>query len=112
MEEAAQPSPGPEADASTAVAATASGGGVKRLPQRDLVCVELPFRIRSTAKALATIGGEKAVGEATNDESKKLQLRFRPSDPNSRPIVGERVRSKKHTLLLRVRRKVLGKLFG
>ena len=78
-----------------------SPSGLKRMPDKTLVSVEVPFRIKSTEKALATFGGEKAVSRCLNNESEHLELRL-----NSR-IVGDRARTSS-SLLLCVRRKVAG----
>jgi general transcription factor 3C polypeptide 5 (transcription factor C subunit 1) len=76
----------------------------KLMPQTVLTVVHFPLIVKhDPQKALQMIGGENAVTKVSNDESKFLELRFRPNDPMSHPTHGDH--TKTNNLLLRVRRK-------
>ncbi|AWP14972.1 putative general transcription factor 3C polypeptide 5 [Scophthalmus maximus] len=81
-------------------------GGSSTVELRDerLVCVEYPAAVRSEAKMLETLGGERAVSKTFSHPNRRLELRFRPRDPFCHPLCGNRFPSS--NLLLRVRRRV------
>ncbi|XP_036385454.1 general transcription factor 3C polypeptide 5 [Megalops cyprinoides] len=68
-----------------------------------LVCVEYPGFVNNVDKMLETVGGEKGVSKTYADPARRLELNYRPRDPYSHPLCGNRFPST--SLLLRVRRR-------
>ena len=61
------------------------------LPDREAVCIEYPGYIRSFEAALATLGGTAKVAQTFQGQKHRpLSLHFRPDDPLSHPLDGER----------------------
>ena len=61
------------------------------LPEAEAVCIEYPGYIRNTAAALETLGGsEKIAQNLQGPKHRPLALYFRPEDPLSHPLDGER----------------------
>uniref|UniRef100_A0A7N8Y0V7 General transcription factor IIIC, polypeptide 5 n=1 Tax=Mastacembelus armatus TaxID=205130 RepID=A0A7N8Y0V7_9TELE len=74
------------------------------LRDNKLVCVEYPAVISSVDKMLQTLGGEQTVSKTFAHPNRRLELRYRPQDPFSHSLCGNRFLSS--NLLLRVRRRV------
>ncbi|MEW5300868.1 MAG: hypothetical protein WDW36_003766 [Sanguina aurantia] len=73
----------------------------QQLPAATCVAVEYPGYVRDQGKAVATLGGMAAVN-ASVSSNWALRLSFRPSDPTSHPLYGEK--SPCCRLLLRISR--------
>ena len=65
--------------------------------------VEYPGYVKNVDRALASLGGEKALTEALTRET-NVKLRYRPNDPFSHPIQGRILPTAK--LLVKVTRRV------
>lgn len=72
------------------------------LPLATCVAIEYPGYVRDEEKALATLGGEAAVNAAVTSNW-ALRLSFRPSDPTTHPLYGEKASCCR--LLLRISRR-------
>ncbi|KAK9800849.1 hypothetical protein WJX73_009274 [Symbiochloris irregularis] len=75
------------------------------VPALDAVVVEYPAFVREPDKAIARLGGLKAISAAAETDAQKaaeLSLTARPHDLLAHPIVGDRVPAK--GLILRIRR--------
>ncbi|KAI9497095.1 RNA polymerase III transcription factor IIIC subunit-domain-containing protein [Zychaea mexicana] len=71
-----------------------------KVPNRKYVLVEYPGRVKNVDRALKSLGGEKTIANALNKEVKTIELRYRPEDPFSHPVVGDVVPTS--SLLLKV----------
>ncbi|DBA84225.1 TPA: hypothetical protein ACH3X2_006290, partial [Trebouxia sp. C0005] len=74
------------------------------VPSREAFLVEFPGYIRNPQAVVQTLGGVDALTRAANSDDSVLQLRFRPDDPYSHPLYGERQAAA--GLLLKIARKV------
>ncbi len=72
-------------------------------PTREALLVEFPGYVRSQSAVVSTLGGLDAVTKAASGDNSVLQLRFRPEDPYTHPLYGERQAAK--GLLLKIARK-------
>ncbi|KAL7273084.1 tau 95 subunit of transcription factor TFIIIC [Rhizina undulata] len=71
------------------------------IPERRIICIEHPARIRDVQKAIATIGGQSALVQlAVTNGNSGLNLRFRPEDPMQPPIQSRTVPT--NNILLKV----------
>ncbi|KAI8882142.1 hypothetical protein K501DRAFT_286034 [Backusella circina FSU 941] len=71
--------------------------------ERRYLCVEYPGYVKSLKRALNTMGGEKALAQAIQDDS-PVELNFRKTDIFSHPIKGDILPSTR--LLVKVTRRV------
>ena len=67
----------------------------ERLPiqfhqSKKLICIEYPGYINNISKALVTLGGEKTVGAVLKDPYRRVGVHFRPKDPFSKQVFGNR----------------------
>jgi len=74
------------------------------VPSREAFLVEFPGYFRNPQAAIQTLGGVDALTKAASSDDSVLQLRFRPGDPYSHPLYGERQAAA--GLLLKIARKV------
>lgn len=70
---------------------------------KRLVCIEYPGCIDNITKALETLGGEKNVDTILKDPFRRVGLRFRPKDPYSKQVFGDRFPV--NDVLMKVKRK-------
>ncbi|KAJ2963002.1 hypothetical protein NQZ79_g1959 [Umbelopsis isabellina] len=75
-----------------------------KLPDKEFLNVEYPGRVNNVDKALNNIGGIASLTRNHKQNSKEIELKFRPNDPFSHGIVGNVVSTK--NLLLKVTRQV------
>ncbi|KAM3589499.1 tau 95 subunit of transcription factor TFIIIC [Umbelopsis sp. WA50703] len=75
-----------------------------RLPDKEFLNVEYPGRVNNVDKALNNIGGINSLTKNHKENSKEIELKFRPNDPFSHGIVGNVVSTK--NLVLKVTRQV------
>jgi general transcription factor 3C polypeptide 5 (transcription factor C subunit 1) len=68
--------------------------------QSHLACVEYPGKVENVNKMIETLGGESNISEVMSEPNRRMELRFRPRDPASKPTCGERKDST--SLLLKV----------
>ncbi|KAJ9076227.1 tau 95 subunit of transcription factor TFIIIC [Entomophthora muscae] len=73
------------------------------LPDRELFVIEYPGVIKDFDKALASLGGQKTISRLYNEEG-LWELKPRPGNPFSHPIIGHVVNTR--NLVLRVTRRV------
>jgi general transcription factor 3C polypeptide 5 (transcription factor C subunit 1) len=71
--------------------------------EKRFLCVEYPGYVKSLKRALGTMGGEKALAQAIQDDS-PVELNFRKADIFSHPIKGDILPSTR--LLVKVTRHV------
>ena len=57
---------------------------------QNLVCIEYPGLVKNADAMMDTLGGRTSVSKAFEDPSRRLELRFRPSDIFSKPTCSER----------------------
>lgn len=74
------------------------------VPSREAFLVEFPGYVRNPQAAIQTLSGVDALTKAASSDDSVLQLRFRPGDPYSHPLYGERQAAA--GLLLKIARKV------
>lgn len=74
----------------------------QQVPYDEAVMVEFPGTVRDVDAALAMLGGQAAAA-LRHSAAGYLQLRFRPSDPISHPLVADRQPAR--GLLLRISRR-------
>ena len=72
----------------------------------DLLCIEYPGIVNDVSKAVESLGGMENVCRVNRDNSRRLELRFRPEDAYCKPTCGEKVRET--SFLLKVKRKRKG----
>jgi general transcription factor 3C polypeptide 5 (transcription factor C subunit 1) len=73
------------------------------VPQQECIAIEYPGFVRNVDKALRTLGGVEAISAAaTQPGGAFLKLHFRPEEPTSHAIYGERTTAQR--LLLRISR--------
>ncbi|CAG8481585.1 8635_t:CDS:2 [Dentiscutata erythropus] len=73
----------------------------KVLPTQQFFAVEYPGNVINTEKALQTLGGQRGLKKAVNEDL--LELRFRPNNPFCHPINGDIIPTA--NLLLKVTRR-------
>ncbi|DBB15080.1 hypothetical protein WJX82_003450 [Trebouxia sp. C0006] len=74
------------------------------VPSKEAFLVEFPGYVRNPQAVIQTLGGVDALTKAVSSDDSVLQLRFRPDDPCSHPLYGERQAAA--GLLLKIARKV------
>lgn len=74
----------------------------KVVPDAEAVVVEYPGYVRDLQAVMQTLGGSSALAAAATGGNSVLQLRFRPDDPMSHPLYGERQAT--NGLLLKLKR--------
>eukprot|EP00798_Chlamydomonas_sp_ICE-L_P025869 gene25869-11539_t len=74
-----------------------------KVPDATYVAVEYPGYVRNMERAMETLGGLPSVAAAMSAQASYLKVNYRPDDPNSHPILGDRKESR--NLLLRISRK-------
>ncbi|EXJ60875.1 hypothetical protein A1O7_05028 [Cladophialophora yegresii CBS 114405] len=80
---------------------TRKGAPLSSIPDVPIVAVEHPCIVQNVDRAIRTLGGDREIAEALeNDNAKPLGLRFQPDDPTSREVVS--YNKKTNNLLLRV----------
>ncbi|KVI04225.1 Transcription factor IIIC, subunit 5 [Cynara cardunculus var. scolymus] len=60
------------------------------LPNNKLFAVNYPGYPSSMERALVTLGGAEGIAKVRQSPSNNLELHFRPEDPYSHPVIGER----------------------
>ena len=60
------------------------------VPEAEAFVVEYPGYVRDVPAVMQSLGGSSALAAAANGDNSVLQLRFRPDDPLSHPLYGER----------------------
>ncbi|CAO3651959.1 unnamed protein product [Mucor hiemalis] len=76
---------------------------IKSIGDKRYLCVEYPGYVKRKDRALATLGGEKALAEALAKET-AVKFSYRPGDPFVHPIQGHIIPNSK--LLVKVTRRV------
>ncbi|XP_076455107.1 general transcription factor 3C polypeptide 5-like [Babylonia areolata] len=74
-----------------------------KMNDKQLVCIEYPGIVQNVDKALQTLGGIKAVNKSIKDETKRLEMHFRPADIYCKPACG--TSHKTAGVILHVRRR-------
>lgn len=70
-------------------------------PLANVICVDYPGRVVNVSNMIDTLGGRESLARTFSDPARRLELRFRPQDPLSKPVCGDR--QQVSSLLLRVR---------
>ncbi|RIA87754.1 RNA polymerase III transcription factor IIIC subunit-domain-containing protein [Glomus cerebriforme] len=73
----------------------------RNIPSKQIFVIEYPGYIKNMNKVLHTLGGEKGLKKAVNEDL--MELRFRPDDPFCHPINGDVIPTS--NLLLKVTRR-------
>ena len=60
-----------------------------KMTESKLVCVEYPGLVKNDAKMISTLGGLDAISQVFSETNRKLELKFRPDVPGSKPTCGE-----------------------
>ena len=60
------------------------------IPETRLTLVEFPGNVKNIDKALDMIGSPSSVQKIVSDETKYLELRYRPEDPDCHPLFGDK----------------------
>ncbi len=74
------------------------------VPTTSYSAVEYPGYVRNVDRAMQTLGGGEAIAASLRTQSSFLKLAFRPEDPSSHPLFGDRQETHNH-LLLRISRR-------
>ncbi|KAJ3327941.1 tau 95 subunit of transcription factor TFIIIC [Blyttiomyces sp. JEL0837] len=73
------------------------------LPNWGFHVIEFPGTIENIENAFTALGGEESIARAFSEELGSLELRFRPNDPFSHPLIGEVISTS--NLVLKVTRR-------
>ena len=70
---------------------------------KKLVCIDYPGYVKNVSRVMETLGGEDNVSRTFANSSLRMEMTYRPNDPHSKVLCGDR--SNTSNLLLRVKRR-------